>query len=344
MIQLPAQRLTWLALLLATPALAEDVVRLENNQKLAGEIVAYDDESLAIRLPGGREIRRAASEVRSVETAKTEAQRLAEESLARRDLAEASRQFEKAIEEERRGWMKDRLRVQLIATELALGHLERAGELFLKNVEGNTEPVWFRAAPLAWRPGQQAAADNRPAARRWMDDSAKPIARLLGASWLLDGPDRENAVLVLSRLQTDPDQRVSYYARAQLWRLRGESATREDLARYAELVGKIPAILRAGPRYVLALATDRLADPADAALIYTKVAYIDRPSSELAADALVRAAACCQRAGFHDDAAKLNREVVKDYPGTQWAAQASERLAAKGAVPTKSPTGNRSTK
>jgi tetratricopeptide (TPR) repeat protein len=181
-------------------------------------------------------------------------------------------------------------------------------------------------APLIWSPEEKADDAALTAARRWLGDAERPLAQLVAASWLLGTNDESRAVAVLERLQTDRQQRIGWLARAQLWRMRLRTATANDIDRYQGLVEKMPLAIRAGPQYVLGLALEQSGRPTEAALAYLWVPFVYDRHWRLADDALFRAAATTAQAGFADDARSLYRTLVREYPTSPRAAEATRRL------------------
>lgn len=318
-----------LAGLVWTAAADADVVRLGNGQRISGTIVSYDDRELVVRLDNGRDIRYPAEEVDGIDSPAGPAEQSADAALARRDDAAAVGEFQRALSTEQRSWVRARILAKLTPAAQRAGQWEAAAEAFLLLAELREGIDVMALAPLLWEPGQSVSAEVRRIARRMIDDRTRPLARLIGGSWLLESPDGEAARTALSRLQTNKDPRWSWPARAQLWRTRLDSLTEEEIGRLAELVEKTPPPLRGGPRLLLAMATERRGKPVEAALLYLRVAFIDAPGTDLAPAAKLRAAEASRSAGLAADAEILYKELTRDHAGTPWAAAADRRLREK---------------
>lgn len=304
-----------------------DAVLLQNGQRLTGEILRLDETGVAIRLANARNITKeyTPDDVAGVEADYLPEQVSADAAMEKRDYAAAVHGYRRAFETEQRPWVKDLLRTKLIGAFRQSGQPRPAAELFLQ-VSGERENIeLMKFAPLFWRPDSRPSEADQAFAVGWLE-SNRAMAQLIAASWLLETDEREKARKTLERLQTDPQQRVAWMARAQLWRLHAGHASADEIKRYHDLVEKMPDAIRGGPQYLLGLAYEKGNEPLDAALAYLWVPFVYEPSTELAGDALLRAAVASQQAGMHNDATKLFREVVRDYPGTPFAVQANEHL------------------
>ncbi|MFO0944343.1 MAG: hypothetical protein U1D30_00125 [Planctomycetota bacterium] len=321
------QLLLLASLLFLTTAVRADTVLLQNGQKLTGEILRYDESGVAIRLTNARNITKeyTRDEVVGVEADFLPEQITADAAMAKKDYAAAISGYRRAMELERRPWVKDWLRTKLMGALQAAGQWKPAAELFIQASQERDNLELMRLAPLFWRPGSTPSDADKGTAAEWIQ-SKFPMAQLIAASWLLETDEREKAQKTLERLQTDQQQRIAWMARAQLWRLRAGAAPPDEIKRYHDLVEKMPDAVRGGPQYLLGLAYEKGNEPLEAALAYLWVPFVYEPASELAGDALLRAAIASQQAGLHNDATKLFREVVREYPGTPFAVQANEHL------------------
>lgn len=313
---------------LARPA--EDAVRLANGATVRGEILEYDERGVRIRLDSGRASFFSSTEVEGVDSAYSPSHTLAREALARRDDAAAAALFREALDSEKRPWARHQIRAGLLQALRRLGKLDEAAQLFLEIYAGRDDADVLALAPLVWGEGGAVSPESLALAGRWLADES-PAARLLAASWLLQGPGAKRAAETLAELQT-LDQRIGWMARAQLWRLK-EKPTGEEIQRFRTLIGRMPASIRSGPQFALAASLAAHGDHEEAALAYLWVAYVYAPGGDLAAESLLRAAQASRRCGFSADSDKIYAEVVQVYPGTSWAVRAEKERASDAAPP-----------
>lgn len=321
-------RLQWwiVVTLLATPlaAFSVDEVKLKNGQTLRGQLLQYDERGIALRLDSGRVLSYPTSRVEKVGAILSEPHQFAEQALDERRYSEAVEQFRRAQQRESRQWALSRIDSGLVRALSSAGQFAEAGEAFLNISERRTDAEVMAMAPLVWQSEQKPRPEAIRQARQWLHDD-RPVARLLGASWLLQTTDGEAAEKVLDQLATDPEQRVSWLARAQLWRLPKEQDA-DEIARFRALIDKMPEPIRAGPQFMLGLAYQRANQPVDAALAFLWVPFTYAPETDLAAEATLLAAEASLQAGMGSDAEKLFREVIEKHPETSWAVTAKERL------------------
>jgi tetratricopeptide (TPR) repeat protein len=218
---------------------------------------------------------------------------------------EAYRAAQKA---ESRRWVAHRMTPQLMHCLELQGRFDLAGEAFLHLVAQDPETPYFAAVPLAWR-SSTADAAVYARAKTWLENEREPIALLLGASWLLSGPERPRAIGVLTTLSTHSDRRIARLAAAQLWRTKLVSASSADVTRWQVQVANMPETLRGGPMLVLGDALQRQRRTDDAALAYLQASlrYSDREL--LAAEGLLAAARLLENARREGDAQRLYREL-----------------------------------
>lgn len=314
---------------LAPRGSTEEVVRLRpGGLVVRGEIVQYDESGISLKLANGRTVFYESARIAEVEANYAPAHVAANQALERRQFAKAVAEFEKAIAEEKREWARHRIRSGMVTALWRSGQAPRAVQEFLKLLEERSDTEVMVLAPLFWRDDQPIDIQLQETAKRWLDDS-RPAAVLIACSWLLTTSDRNKVLPILERLGTNDERRVSWLAKAQYWRTKVAGAGDAEIARYRELLDKMPSTIRGGPQFVLGQMLERRGNQVEAALAYLWIPLVFEASSELALEASFRAANCCDRAGLYDDARRLYRELVEKYPGTPWATQASHRLAAR---------------
>lgn len=311
-------------LIVSTFAGAEDVVRLTNGQTLRGQIQQYDERGVEIRLESGATPFYRTSQVESVESAFTQQHRAATEAMARRDYAGAIALLGAALDEERRPWARYQIQSALVRARQSLGKWDEAGRLFLEIVAARQDMEVMALAPLVWVGDEPLDKRSLLQARQWISD-ARPMARLIAASWLLAQPESGNGKETLEELVA-VEPRIGAMARAQLWRV-ARSTDANEIERFKAQIGRLPQSVRAGPQFVLADVLEREGRHEDAALAFLWIAYVYSPGSDLSAEALLRAANCCRQCSFLADADRIYGQVIDEYPGTPWAARAQKERA-----------------
>lgn len=331
-----------LALLLAaglTPASRGDTVRFQNGLTVTGEILQYDERGVTVRLANGREIHKPLADVKKVDAQFHPDHEAGDRALEKREFVPTVAHLQAALQAESREWARLRIRSALVRAYQGAVQLDLAGETFLELVASRKDVEVFAVAPLIWREEETVPREALALAGRWLGDGERPAARLLAASWLL-ASDKDKALPVLGRLQTDAAPRIHLLARAQLWRTKLDQPKEDELKRFEELIGRMPTAIRGGPQYLFARARERLGPPAEAALAYLRVAWLYAPSSELAADSLRRASAASRGAGFPADARKILDELQQEYPESKAANMNPKRVPGSLPAPTLAPPRN----
>ncbi len=293
--------------------------------RLSGRIVEYTGKELHLELPGGRLQRIAASQVVKVEAAYSQAYRDAEEEFRRRRYQEALTLYRRAMDQQPRRWMQRNIMARVVWCYRGLKQLAPAGEAFLALVRDDPDTQFFDCIPLAWMP-VEADPQTVHAARQWLQ-RPEPAAVLMGASHLLVGPQRGEAIERLRQLVASPEHRIAQLSNAQLWRTAVATAGGQQLDNWAEAIELMSENLRAGPLFVLGTAQLQNKHWEDAALSFLRVAIVYPQDRSLAAQALLGSARALQEAKHTAEAIRLYRELLREYPEeTRTAAEAKVRL------------------
>ena len=314
--------LPWLTL----GALGQEKVKLKSGLTVSGTILQYDERGINMRLQSGNEARYTLDEIDTVDAELSPLHQQADEAVAQEDYDMAISRYKSALVDERRPWAQARLRLGLLRCYQKAGQVGPAGVQFLELSLVRDDVDVMALAPLLWVPGQKVSDDALAAARRWLTDEEHPMARLVACSWLLGGDDRAKVIPVLKRLQTEKEQRISWLARAQMWRQETEPVSEEEIGRFRDLIEKMPESIRGGPYYVLGLAYERADAPVDAALAFLWVPFVYDESTTLSTDAMLRAARASEQADFEEDALRLYQELATKYSDTAAGAQAEAQL------------------
>lgn len=249
-------------------------------------------------------------EVRTIwPVAWTEAERM----ISERQFAAAVEPLTAALAEETRSWAQAILRDKLIRIYDLLGQPESAAEQFLLLIAEDPETRFFPSIPLAWQTSPVSPRMEQ-ASQKWMATNI-PALRLLGASWLLGTPGRNDAVRVMKELSQDIDPKIAHTASAQLWRTEWVSIDAPTLARWDQQIERMPSRLRPGPLMQLAAAQDRLGmrDQAIISLMKNPILYPENLSQSRAS--LELAAGLLSKQDKEQDASRIRAESAADFPG-----------------------------
>lgn len=297
------------------------IVRRQNSDqtiKRRGTIVEWKGMSLTLS-SNGREREIDNDEIVEVQTtwSKDYVEGVAE--LRQGTTRESIAKFQSALNSESRPWAKRIIRSQLVDAFQMTEQNVAAIEQFFEIIQEDPQTRFLHLAPLPWTGSSNSL--NRPA-QKWIE-SRDPLTQLMGASWLLGGPQREQAIKVLESLARDIDARIKNLAIAQLWRTR-TSVNAKQTKVWQGIIDKMPRSLRAGPCFVLADAQARSGqvELAQINLMRIPVLYSDQKS--LSAAALYRAAGLLHNSGKTKQAQSVLNELVTNYPQTIWAQQATQ--------------------
>jgi len=170
----------------------------------------------------------------------------------------------------------------------------------------------FDVVPVAWQSTTLDAASEVRAAT-WLADAKSPVARLLGASWLVGSSRQGDVEAVLQLLAESKNRHIAGLARIQRWRSRLATASTGDLEQWSRELAGLPAEVQAAGWYVLGDGYARHDEPERAAIAYLKAPLVFRQQRALAADGLLAAARQLAKLGQTDEAASLNREILRDF-------------------------------
>jgi len=299
-----------------------------------GEIVDFTGQTLTLRHAIGREEKIDSQHVVGIEDAWNESHSAALSAMQEHDYAAALEKLQVALRDEQRPWARREIVASFVRCYQQLGQTERAISSFLAVWQSDPTTHHIAAIPLPWTttplaPEVQAAAD------RLLDDP-EPVARLIGAGWLLTTARRADAVRTLQQLLGSDDARIVFLAEAQLWRTRA-SLDDDELRRWQVRVDAMPDSLRAGPYFVLGTALARAGRHETAALTLMRVPILYPGDRRLVAQALLAAAGELAKINRLGEARGLYREVIVEHADTRAAVEARRRFDELAGNP---PTGN----
>jgi len=323
---------TALAALFPVFAWGQDVVHVANpksaqgDAEWRGQVIDYTGRELQLQLPSGLQRTFPADRIVRIETEHGPQHVEADRRFAAGEFDGALALYVEARNRESRPWVRREITAQIVGCYRALERPERAGAEFLDVlIAADPHTPHFACIPLAWMPTQPSLAVERAAAE-WIRRDDEPAAVLLGASHLVSTSERGAALDRLSRLATDPDERIARLAYAQTWRAVVVTADRPQRDRWRASIEAMPAALRAGPYYVVGLAEAHHQRWEAAALAWLRVPILHPDHRLLAAQSLVDAGRSLERLGQADGAVGLYREVVERFPNTPAENEARGRL------------------
>lgn len=313
--------------LLAGHADAQDVVviELENGKetKRRGVIVDWQGSKISIENAGRTRTIDMAT-VKQLNTTWPDALATARDFAAKNQFAEAAKEFQRAKSSETRSWVKTMIAAELLQVFDAAENHALAIREFLPIHVADAESRFFGLIPLAWSVGERNVPPIAQL-KNWLAND-NPVLRLIAASWLLGrGPDRP-AVSALEDLTSNADTRLAQLALAQLWRKRMLSATATDVQRWQQQMERIEPQLRAGPLIVLAQAQNRTGQTELAQINLMKVRILHEDKKTLSAFALYLCGNIMSELRQTDRARTVWRELSRDFPNSQFAALAGNKM------------------
>lgn len=325
--------LLWLAI--CASATAADVVFVKSTKpgqppvQRQGEILDLAGNQLLLRGLSGANETISLEQVSSWKTSWPQSKDQADALLNDKKFPEAAALYQRAREEDQRPWARRQITGRLVETNAATGNIAAAADEFLILVASDPETSFWEIAPLGWRAADDPNLLNRAA--QWIRDVRNPAKQLLGASWLLAGAQRAEALTVLQTLSTGSNKRIASLAAIQLWRTRIVTSPPDEPARWLAAVERLPTEVRPIGYFCIGEAFARHNQPEQAALAQLRIPILYAGNRPLAAEALLAAAGQLEKMGRREQAAGLYREVLTDHaalPAAQLAQRQLERLAA----------------
>ena len=292
---------------------------------VAGDIEDYTGRGLILQTRrGAGTMRYSRSEVIEVHTKYSSEHLTGKKLFSEGRVAEADEEFQKALDDEDRPWVRREILASQVKCALWRGDYKRAAQRFQAIAESDPDTLYFGLMPLVWQeqplPSVTAAASE---ARRWLQ-SETASARLIGASWLLHGPDNAAATRLLKELASSPQPTIQRLAQMQMWRTRLEARdlTAAEVRRWVTLTDEFSADLRAGAQFLIGRAYEQQHDDLNAAAAWLWLPFEHPEHRHLAAEAQARAAEALLRAGETAAALQQAREVSLRFENTPAATRA----------------------
>lgn len=240
------------------PAIREAEVDWQHNQvtSYSGKIERFDAEKLIILTANGKRTvpsKRIEQILPSWGPSASEAMNAFEGKQYQRayDLIYAT--LKGSTDEELPPWKQKLVILAAVRAKSALGETRIAGMLFGRLVTSSSLPdVLYADLPLCWST-QSPSRSLMAACKEWVV-SEQAALRLLGASWMLLGPDSEIAKQTLDRLAEEKSV-VGTLATMQLWRTVSPPETMPKIVAWMEARDRLVPALQLGPTEFMA---DRL--------------------------------------------------------------------------------------
>jgi len=294
---------------------------------MVGRVVDYTGEGLVFEHPGGRRENVPAERVLAVETTRVGTHNDADAAFDQRRFDAALALYERAVNEERRIWVRRDILAQMVRCYRATGRIDLAANSFLALLQSDPATRHFDAIPLGWVAEQPSPALEQTA--RSLLAREEPAAGLIGASYLLSTSGRNEALARLRQLAANTDRRIALLATAQSWRAGVATADVGQVESWQQTIGEMPEPLTAGPYFVLGQARLRLGQSEQAALALMRAPVLYPGDRRLAAAALLSAGRALEQLGRRQKAARLYREVIQSYPEQDQAVAGARHLLEK---------------
>ncbi len=306
-------------------ASAEDRVILKDGGSRNGTIAKYHSTGLELAVTGGRTITIPINKIKSIRTTWTGEHLEGDRLFAQRDFTKAIAQYGRARKIETRQWVRRKLMAYRVYCYQILGKHDLAALEFLAMVESDPHTEYLAAMPLAWH-SEQPTLDLLRLAGPW-NAGKDPVRALIGASWLLSTTTkRAEALQTLRLLETCDHREVAVLATAQTWRVRVPSATPAEIAKWRTIAERLPEPLRAGPYFLIGKALAQNNNPVASAATLMRVPVHYPRQRALVAESLFLAAGQLLKAEEMEEAARIDGELIRDFPNSPLSTTAKQRL------------------
>lgn len=294
----------------------------------AGTILQYNDEGLTLRVQATGESQKIPPErIELVEVYRNEEHLRAVTALAEGRTDDAITAATRALESEKRTWLRHEILGVLIQAHRRRNELEAAVGRFVEIVLEEPRCREWSVAPLAWEP--LSISDSlRQRARRWMVTNNDTV-RLVAASILVADPESApTAQLEIDRQARNGDPYLRCIAQAHQWKGLIQRGTPSDieLARWKGDIERMPESLRAGPWYVLGLGYQRRQEYESAAAAWLWLPTVHSENEPLAARATFEAARALERRNQPAAARQLYEEIVTRYSWSTFVSESRDAM------------------
>ena len=230
---------------------SNDVWNPRTAERLAGKVEELDDQRITF-VEGDKRRELPSNRVVQIEPIwRTAAAADAHKLFTERRYRDAKDAISKAATNELPRWQQRLLVAEFVDILAALGDNRIAGGVYLKSLAPNQPPVMlYGHLPMNWTTREPDRALYEVAVQ-WFELEDE-CAQLLGASWMLLGPDRDAARAKLLKLQSSKQEPIATLAVAQAWRLVPPPETKAKLSEWLEFRDRLIQPLQIGPTEFLA--------------------------------------------------------------------------------------------
>lgn len=255
--QTPSVATTELDSILYAPAATQriDVWSHRAAERLVGKIEELDNEKIVF-VEGDKRRELPSNRVVQVDPVWiTQAAANAHKLYQERKYRDAKDAITKAATNDLPRWQQRFMVAEFVEVLASTGDIRLAGGVYLKSLAPNQPPaLLYSHLPMNWTTVEPDRGLYEVAAE-WLEQSSE-CAQLLGASWLLLGPDQEAAKAKLLKLQSSKVEPIAALAVAQAWRLVPPPETERKIGEWLEYRDRLIQPLQIGPTEFIA---DRLA-------------------------------------------------------------------------------------
>lgn len=274
-------------------------------QRLAGEVLELDSQSLRILVSGGEERSIPAARIVRIEPhwhneAAARARQLARERKYREVIDEVPTVLKSGLPR----WQQQLLLADLVVAAEALGNRRTSGVLFLNLTASDPAPFLYGVMPLCWS-GDEPDPILKAEAEKWLS-SSQEAAQLLGASWLLATEKGAEAASKLTALKASSHPVLGQFAVVQAWRVVPPPEVLGKLGEWFEFRERLMLPLQLGPTEVIAERLMRAGESEMAIGQWMRIAAVHGDRYHRAAQALEAAAMQLRRLGREDEALRVN--------------------------------------
>ncbi len=277
----------------------------------AGKVKEWDDQKIVFIRPGAkREITTQGDFVVRIEPAwANEAGEQIHRLFSERQYSSVIKQGNDAIKSGLPRWQQRVILSEMIEACSALGKPRIAGILFVSLAKENPPQLLLSTIPIPWGETDlvnSSLIEIQSLSEAWITQESEAV-QLLGASWLLSGAKRPNAIERLEHLaKNSKSPLIGSYARAQLWRTVPPAEILSDrIPRWLAERDKLLLPLQAGPTMLLA---DRLQQAGQTSLAipeWLRIATMHSDRYHLATRAIPKASAALRAANRNEEADRV---------------------------------------
>lgn len=283
-----------------------------------GKILDYQGRYLELETVSGREAKIATKNVIRIETTYGESHQQALMLLGQHKYQEAFDALRNALADEERGWVQREIVAKRIALARLLGDSVSACQDFSRLTRSEAEHRFWAIIPIPWSAENPDGRMNQ-VATDWLENGA-PVEKLMAASWLLNTNQKTVAERTLRELSRNQRNEIGRTAGVQLWRLEFKPSD-EQLSTWIASIDEMPTSLRAGPRFLTAVALQKRDRHEEAATTYLKVRILHADVLPLAPQCLFEAGRSLVELDLNGEAGRVFNELRSEFPESIWTSQ-----------------------